>query len=128
LVVGRWFLERAGLRRNLSVRPAVLDDLDGDHAMKTVYQQPIPTREERAEQLRVSERAAERDRLKDMLVTIAGCFFFMIVGLFLMAWALHTTDEGWGRIFFWAALAVNNAGVLGTLLFAYRRGQERGDW
>ena len=29
---------------------------------------------------------------------------------------------------FWAAMVVNNGGVMGTLLFAYQRGQERGDW
>ena len=96
--------------------------------MKTVYQQPIPTPEERVAQMKVSERAAGRDRLKDMLFTIAWCFFFMIVGLVLMAWSMHTNDEKVGRIFFWSALVVNNAGVLATLGLAYHRGQERGDW
>jgi hypothetical protein len=96
--------------------------------MNSIYREPIPTKEERAARLRVAERAAEWDRLRDMLGTIAWCFGFTLAGLILMAWALHTTDEKWGQIFFWAALVVNNGGVMGTLLFAYHRGQERGDW
>jgi uncharacterized membrane protein len=96
--------------------------------MNSVYRQPIPTREERAAQLRTSERAAERDRLRDMLFTIAWCFAFTLVGLFLMAFAMHTTDEKWGGILFWGALVVNNGGVLSTLYFAFQRGQARGDW
>ena len=96
--------------------------------MNPLHQQPIPTREARAAHLRASERAAERDRLRDMLVTIAWCFAFTLVGLFLMACAMHTTDEQWGGILFWSALVVNNGGVLLTLYFAFQRGQARGDW
>ena len=96
--------------------------------MHSVYRQPIPTREERAAQLCVSERAAERDRLRDMVVTIAWCFAFTLVGLFLMGCAMHTTDQKWGGILFWSALVINNAGVLATLALAFQRGQERGDW
>lgn len=96
--------------------------------MKTVFQQPIPTREERAAQLKASERRAGRDRLRDLLFTIGWCFAFMLAGLVLMAFAMHTTDAALGRIFFWSALVVNNGGVMVTLWRAYLRGQDRGDW
>jgi hypothetical protein len=96
--------------------------------MNSIYREPIPTKEERAAKLKIAERGAERDRLRDMVVTIAWCFGFMVIGLGLMVCALHTGNEKWGQIFFWGALVVNNAGVMGTLFFAYRRGQERGDW
>jgi hypothetical protein len=96
--------------------------------MSSVRRQSIPTREERAAQLKASERRAERDRLRDMLGTIAWCFAFTLLGLFLMACAMHTTDQKWGGILFWGALVVNNGGVMATLLFAFQRGQARGDW
>jgi len=96
--------------------------------MNSAFQQSIPTREERAAQIKASERSAERDRLRDLLVTIAWCFAFTLAGLVLMACAMHATDEKWGAILFWGALVVSNGGVMATLLRAFQRGQERGDW
>ena len=95
--------------------------------MSSVNQAAIPSREERAAQLLRSERAANRDSWRDRLYTMGFCLLFMSLGLMLIAFAFHTTDQKWGQIFFWGGLVVNNGGVLGTLVAAYLRAEERGD-
>lgn len=89
---------------------------------------PVPTPEQRAAQLHASERAAEGDRLRDMLRTLGSCAAWMLVGLFAIAWALHTEDLTWAGVAFWGGLTTGNAGILVSLALAYRRGEERGDW
>ena len=96
--------------------------------MNSIYQQPIPTRDERAEQLCKSERTAEWDRVRDLLITVVGCFAWLAVGLFLLGSAFHSTSQTWAPIMFWAGLVAGNAGILVTVALAFQRGQERGDW
>jgi hypothetical protein len=96
--------------------------------MKRVYEQPIPTREERARQMRASGRDADRERWRDLIFTSARCFGWMLVGLALLESAYHTSDAKLGMVFWWGGITVGNAGVLVTVFRAFRRGQNRGDW
>jgi hypothetical protein len=74
------------------------------------------------------DKAAERDKLLDYARTAVMCWAWCLVGLALIGWSFHTTDESWGRIAFLAGLGLGNAGMIFTLLGAYRRGEQRGDW
>ena len=78
------------------------------------------SREERAE--------ADREMRRDLALTALQCVGWMAVGLFLFALAFHTTSETYGRIAFYAAIAIGNGGWIFTMLAAYRRGEQRGDW
>ncbi len=90
--------------------------------------QAIPTREERSEQLRKSEREATRDARRDAIGTIAWCFLWMVLGLFIFGSSMHSTDQTWAPILALVGLLVNNVGVLVTLGLWFHRGQKRGDW
>jgi hypothetical protein len=71
---------------------------------------------------------AERDKWRDYALTAVKCLGWCGVGLFLIAWAVHTTDETLGRAAFYVGIGVGNVGIIYTLLAAYRRGEKRGDW
>ncbi|HZS59093.1 MAG TPA: hypothetical protein VFA43_07465 [Gemmatimonadaceae bacterium] len=71
---------------------------------------------------------ANRDKFRDYARTALMCFVWCAVGTFFLAWSAHTTDEVLGRAAFWGGLGLGNAGIIFTLLAAYRRGEKRGDW
>ena len=52
----------------------------------------------------------------------------MVVGVCAILWSAHTTSRLYGLMAFWGGLALGNGGMLFTLMAAYRRGEERGDW
>ena len=89
---------------------------------------PILSPEERAAQLLAAESAAGRDRWRDHARTAASCVGWLVLGLFLVAWAVHTTNQRWAGSAFWGGLVIGNSGLLMTLVAAYRRGEKRGDW
>jgi len=92
----------------------------------------MPSRKELLEEMaRVREAAeleAERVRRRDMIRTAAFCVGWMVLGLYLIGWSMHTTDDRYAQAAFYAGWIVGNAGIVATLLRAYRRGEERGDW
>ena len=77
-----------------------------------------------------AEEKVEADRVmrRDLFFTALQCLFWAAAGLFLLSWSVHTTDKTLGTGAFWAGLGVGNAGIIFTLLAAYRRGERRGDW
>lgn len=75
-----------------------------------------------------AHRSAQRDTSWDLLKTCGHLAFWVACGLGLLGMALHTHDPGWGRIYWLAGHTVWIAGVLFSLLAAYRRGEKRGDW
>jgi hypothetical protein len=93
---------------------------------------PVPLRKELLDQMvRVREAAeleADRVRRRDMICTGALCVVWMVLGLFLLGLSFHTTDDRYARPAFYAGVIVGNAGIVFTLLRAYRRGEQRGDW
>ena len=86
----------------------------------------IPTDGERAAALLREEAAVRSHLLGVFLRGVVLCFLWMAVGLYLIAWAVHTTDEGLGAIAFWGGLLVGNAGILITLGVTYSRAMEEG--
>ena len=79
-------------------------------------------------------RRAERDVVakrisrRDLAWTAAECVAWVLLGLGLIGWSLHTTDGVLARAAFYAGLGVGNAGWLFSVLAAYVRGERRGDW
>jgi hypothetical protein len=93
---------------------------------------PMPLPRELLDQM-AAKRAhesveADRDRRRDHVRTALQCLGWCALGVYCIGWALHTTDEGLGRIFLFLGLAIGNGGIIFTLLAAYRRGERRGDW
>jgi hypothetical protein len=58
---------------------------------------------------------------RDHILTALACLGWCAVGLGLIAWSMHTTDEIWGRRAFYAGVGIGNVGIIYTLLAAYRR-------
>lgn len=91
---------------------------------------PIP-RETYDELIAKHERAhreAQRDTLWDFARTCLTMIFWVLSGWVFIAFALHTTNGALGWVLYWTGLCVWIPGVLFTLLNAYRRGEQRGDW
>jgi hypothetical protein len=85
-------------------------------------------REEMARKRAAEHVEAERVKWRDLAFTAAQCLAWAAVGIFLLMWSVHTTDVKLGKAAFFAGLGVGNAGIIFSLLGAYRRGEERGDW
>ena len=83
-----------------------------------------------AAQLRRAERDVEAKRItrRDLAWTALQCVSWVLLGLLLIGWSLHTTDLALARAAFYAGLGVGNAGWLFSVLAAYVRGEKRGDW
>jgi hypothetical protein len=73
-------------------------------------------------------RAAERDRQWSMVRSGIACLAWATLGLVFYAFAFHTTDAGMADIYKWGAYVITYGGVSFTLLRAYRKGENRGDW
>jgi hypothetical protein len=89
---------------------------------------PKPVLESMAAKRREESVRANRDKVRDYVLTALTCFAWCAVGTFLIAWSAHTTAETLGRAAFWGGLGLGNSGIIYTLLAAYRRGEKRGDW
>jgi len=72
-------------------------------------------------------RQAQRDSYWALLRTVVHIACWTGCGLFLIGLAWHTTDEGFGRIFWYGGMAVWLAGVFTALHLAKVRAEERGD-
>lgn len=75
-----------------------------------------------------AHETAERDRLRAMFRSALMCLVWSFLGLVCYGVAFHTTDQGIAEICRWGAYLITYGGVSFTLLRAYRRGEQRGDW
>ncbi|HET7553679.1 MAG TPA: hypothetical protein VFK04_20465 [Gemmatimonadaceae bacterium] len=91
---------------------------------------PLPQEmlEELGRKRREESVLANRDKVRDLAFSALLCWFWAGAGLACIAWSLHTTVLWLGKTAFWGGIAIGNAGILFTLLGAYRRGERRGDW
>jgi hypothetical protein len=80
-----------------------------------------------AERLEAEKEASSIAR-RDFLQSSVQCIGFCLLGLVLMFFAFWVDDLQVGRAFLWGGMAVGYAGIAWTLLGAYRRGSQRGDW
>jgi hypothetical protein len=79
-----------------------------------------------------AERAArveadERDHRRNVMLTLAACAGWALIGLVAVLWSAHTTNARHGWMAVYAGVFVGNGGVLGTLMYAYYR-QKKGEW
>ena len=91
---------------------------------------PLPREllKEMAERNRTAAEQADREKVRDYVLTALLCLFWSGLGVFLILWSAHTTNTTFGRIAFFGGIGIGNGGILFTLLAAYRRGEKRGDW
>jgi hypothetical protein len=75
-----------------------------------------------------ADRDAGRDRMLSLLRSALELVLSVAVGFGIMAFSVHTQDEVLGRQLFRIGQLAWIAGVVTTLLAAYRRGERRGDW
>ncbi len=91
----------------------------------------MPLRKELLEEIGRSREAAEleveRARRREFIRAGALCVAWMLLGLYLLGWSMHTTDDHYGRIAFYGGLIVGNCGIIYTLLNTHRRLEKRGD-
>ena len=71
---------------------------------------------------------ADRERFRDLIRSALLCVVWAAVGLFFVAWSVHTTDVAYGKMAFFTGLGIGNGGIAFTLAAAYIRGERRGDW
>jgi hypothetical protein len=72
----------------------------------------------RTRDLDAMEREGTRARRRLLWETLLGCVFCCALGLFLVSWAVHTTNASLGGISFWTGLLVGDIGMI-TLLMRY---------
>ena len=75
-----------------------------------------------------ANREAGSDTLRDLLRTAVHVLFWICCGGAFLAMAWHTVGVVTGKVYWYAGMAVWIGGVSSSLLAAYRRGVERGDW
>lgn len=74
-----------------------------------------------------TERLATHDSRRALARTCLECLGSCALGLFIMAFALHTTDVMMGKVYWYGGMAVGYSGILMALIGAHRRGEQRGD-
>ncbi len=88
-------------------------------------------RQQLLEEIGRQREAAEVETTRAVRRTLVRCgvlcVAWMLVGLYLLGWSAHTSDEHYGRIAFYSGVIVGNAGILYSLLATYRRLEKRGD-
>lgn len=79
---------------------------------------------ERAE----AERQVTRFYRRELVLTALACVAWTAIGLafFFAGFAVHGVQRGWALV--WSGFIVAYGGIAWTLVRAYRRGEERGDW
>lgn len=68
-----------------------------------------------------SELVVRRSLRRVFARAVLLCVLWLVLGLALIAWAVHTTDYENGIIAFWAGLLIANGGIVITLLVSYHR-------
>ncbi|MDB4917351.1 MAG: hypothetical protein JWM95_4995 [Gemmatimonadetes bacterium] len=74
------------------------------------------------------DREARSETFRDLVRTAGHLLFWVLCGMGLLGLGLHSTDLVLAPILWLAGQTVWIAGVSFSLLAAYRRGAERGDW
>ena len=80
-----------------------------------------PVSDERAAEVLANDREDRRWNWGIALRTLALVVFSLTLGLFLMAWSVHTTDMRYAGAAFWAGLLLGNGGVLASVLLVLAR-------
>src|SRR3954469_17674423 len=81
---------------------------------------------DRARELEELEREVTRSRRRLLGETLTGCVGCSALGLYLVGWAVHTTDPVLGEISFWSGLLLGDVGMISLLMRYFRRIEEDG--
>lgn len=81
-----------------------------------------------ARERQTAEREVDRTYRRELARVVLELFGSCLLGLAGIGAGLHTTDRQMGMIYFWGGLVAGYAGMLLSLIRAYARGEERGDW
>jgi hypothetical protein len=84
--------------------------------------------EELQEKHERDHRDAERERRWSLIRSGLACLVWAFLGLVCYAFAFHTTDASMAEVYKWGAYVITYGGVSFTMLRAYRKGVDRGDW
>jgi hypothetical protein len=82
--------------------------------------------ETRARELLAEECQLARAERRLLAETLLGCVTCCGVGLFLVGWAIHTTDATLGGIAFWSGLLIGDVGMVSLLVRHYHRSDAAG--
>lgn len=63
----------------------------------------------------------ERARRRDYLLCLLSCVFWTLLGAGLAVWGMHTPRVEYSRVALEAGVLIGNAGIIGTLCWAYAR-------
>ena len=86
-----------------------------------------PVSDERAAEVLANDREDRRWNWGQTLRTLAIVVTSVSLGLFLMAWSVHTTDMRYAGAAFWAGLIIGNGGVIVIMLMVLARAARRHD-
>jgi hypothetical protein len=86
----------------------------------------VPTDEERALELLAIERQVRRDMVWVYGRAVLACVLSSAIGLFMIAWSVHSTNQQTAPMFFWGGLLAGNAGILVTLAITWHRALQEG--
>lgn len=91
---------------------------------------PLPRhiREEMELKRAEEHQRAARDAFWAHVRTALMCVAWSVAGLVVMGWGLHTTDRALGEIAWRGGIVLGYAGILFTLVRAYSKAKERGDF
>jgi hypothetical protein len=83
--------------------------------------------EEMTRRREAAELEAERARRRELVRAALLCVGWLLLGLYILGWSMHTANYDYGRIAFYGGLIVGNGGIVYTLLRTHRRLEKRGD-
>lgn len=91
----------------------------------TPHSPPPPISDSRAAELQADDREDRRWNWAQTLRTAALLVASVFLGMFLMAWSVHTTDARYAGAAFWSGLIIGNGGVLVSMLMVLARAARR---
>jgi len=91
-----------------------------------VWTRPRQTPEERALEIEQFEKETRAQTRYLYLRYGFEYLVWLIVGLFLLFWSLHTTDTRYAGLAFWGGIGAGDAGMLWTLIRARYDAERRG--
>ena len=65
---------------------------------------PQTLRDERAAKGRDERELSERDKRRGLALWVLACCAWSWLGIFCLAWSMHTTSQSYGEMAFWAGL------------------------
>ena len=75
-----------------------------------------------------ASRETDRAYRRELIRVCAEMLGWTALGLFLAGLAFWVNDPQTGRILLTSGQIINVSGVVASIWFAYKRGEERGDW